>query len=25
VLVTGGLGDGVRVVTTGAQFVNQVR
>lgn len=25
VLVTGGLGDGLRVVTTGAQFVNQVR
>ena len=25
VLVTGGLGDGARVVTTGAQFVNQVR
>jgi membrane fusion protein, heavy metal efflux system len=25
VLVTGGLGDGLRVVTAGAQFVNQVR
>jgi membrane fusion protein, heavy metal efflux system len=25
VLVTGGLGDGLRIVTTGAQFVSQVR
>jgi multidrug efflux pump subunit AcrA (membrane-fusion protein) len=25
VLVTGGLGDGVRVVVAGAQFINQVR